>query len=93
MKKDPVRAFRDKKDLVSPESIEVPDMLHEMGNKLHLISGRAERLRRKLAGNETAEKNLSIILSQSERAVHLLEGLRKRIDLNENLTKQEKKEK
>ncbi len=55
---------------------EMRDLLHEIGNKLHVISGRADRLRRKLSGNTLAEKNLTIILSQSERATKTLGDIR-----------------
>jgi len=51
-------------------------MIHELGNKLHVIGGRASRLRRKLAENELADKNLSIILDQSEIAARTLAELR-----------------
>ena len=46
--------------------------LHDLGNNLHVISGRAERLRRKLPGNELVERNTSIILEQSKKAAAAL---------------------
>jgi len=48
------------------------ELLHDMGNKLHVISGRAERLRRKIPDNELVEKNTSIILAQAQEAAHAL---------------------
>jgi signal transduction histidine kinase len=54
----------------------IRDLIHELGNKLHVIAGRADRLRRKLPENELAEKNLSIILDQSEMATRTLGELR-----------------
>jgi len=59
-----------------PAVREVRERLHEMGNKLHVISGRAQRLRRKLPDNEEAQRNLSIILAESERAATILGEIR-----------------
>jgi len=56
---------------------EVRDLLHDLGNKLHVIAGRADRLKRKLADNETADQNLSIIVSQVRIAWETLERLRR----------------
>ncbi len=79
------------KEAPFPGSREVRNLLHYLGNKLHVIAGRADRLKRKLPGNETADKNLSIILSQSREAVKSLEDLRRLLVTESIDTKREKK--
>ena len=50
--------------------------LHEIGNSIHVIAGRANRLKNKLEGNELAEYNLSVIIEQSEKVGQTLEEIR-----------------
>jgi signal transduction histidine kinase len=50
-------------------------LAHEIGTPLNVIGGRAETLRRKLAGNELAEKNLGIITAQIERIARIVRSM------------------
>jgi len=53
-----------------------------MGNKLHVISGRAERLRRKFPGNELVERNTDVILAESRKAAFTLGRCRDMITIH-----------
>jgi DNA-binding transcriptional MerR regulator len=55
------------------------EFLHDLGNRLHIIGGRANLLKNKLAGNAVAERNLSIILSQVEMAANALKTHREAV--------------
>ncbi|MEK6579076.1 MAG: ATP-binding protein [Bdellovibrionota bacterium] len=50
-------------------------LAHEIGNPLGVIRGRAEYLEMQLKGNESAEKNLHIIISQIDRVSELIKSL------------------
>jgi two-component system NtrC family sensor kinase len=50
-------------------------LAHEIGTPLNVIGGRAETLRRKLTGNELADKNLGIITSQIDRIARIVRGM------------------
>lgn len=60
----------------TPRVRRMRDLLHEMGNKVHVIAGRAERLRRKSPENELVCRNASIILDQAEQAARSLAEIR-----------------
>ncbi|MCI0567525.1 MAG: ATP-binding protein [Acidobacteria bacterium] len=47
-------------------------LAHEIGTPLNVIGGRAESLRRKLSGNEFADRNLSIIVTQIDRIARIV---------------------
>jgi len=47
-------------------------LAHEIGTPLNVIGGRAESLRRRLSGNEFADKNLEIIVSQIDRIARIV---------------------
>jgi signal transduction histidine kinase len=69
-----------------PDVRAIRNMIHDLGNKLHVIAGRADRLRRKLPDNELAEKNLSIILEQSEMASRTLGEMRSQFLANQPIS-------
>ncbi len=48
---------------------------HEIGTPLNIISGRAEIIKRKLEDNGEAQKNLGIILQQTERITKIIQQL------------------
>jgi signal transduction histidine kinase len=50
-------------------------LAHEIGTPLGVIVGRAESLRRKLAGNERAQRSLQIIAGQIERISTTVKGM------------------
>src|SRR5262249_24394554 len=50
-------------------------LAHEIGTPLNVIVGRAESLRRKLQGNDPAERNLAIITGQIERIATTVKGM------------------
>jgi signal transduction histidine kinase len=50
-------------------------LAHEIGTPLNVIVGRAESLRKKLQGNEPAERNLQIITGQIERIATTVKGM------------------
>jgi signal transduction histidine kinase len=50
-------------------------LAHEIGTPLNVIVGRAESLRKKLQGNEPAERNLKIITGQIERIATTVKGM------------------
>ena len=50
-------------------------LAHEIGTPLGVIVGRAESLRRKLAGNERAQRSLQIITGQIERIATTVKGM------------------
>jgi hypothetical protein len=50
-------------------------MIHDMGNRLHIIAGRANRLRNKVRGCELTEQNTSIIIDQVDQAERILQDL------------------
>jgi two-component system, NtrC family, sensor kinase len=50
-------------------------LAHEIGTPLNVIGGRAEALRRKLQGNDVADKNLTIIVTQIERIARIVRGM------------------
>ncbi len=50
-------------------------LAHEIGTPLNVIGGRAETLRRKLSGNELADRNLGIITAQIERIARIVRGM------------------
>jgi signal transduction histidine kinase len=50
-------------------------LAHEIGTPLGVIVGRAESLRRKLAGNERAQRSLEIITGQIERIATTVKGM------------------
>ncbi len=50
-------------------------LAHEIGNPLGVIRGRAELALKQVVGNEIAEKNLTIILSQIDRISGLIQAL------------------
>ena len=50
-------------------------LAHEIGTPLNVIGGRAEALRRKVAGNEPAERNLRIISEQIDRITRIVRSL------------------
>ena len=50
-------------------------LAHEIGTPLNVISGRAEALRRSVAGNEAQEKKLRIISEQIERIVEIVRDM------------------
>lgn len=51
-------------------------LLHDIGTPLHVIGGRADLLRRKLADSEIAVRNLSIIQDQVQRIIALVDNYR-----------------
>lgn len=50
-------------------------LAHEIGTPLNVILGRAESLRRSHPGGGTAERNLGIIVSQSERIARIVRDM------------------
>lgn len=74
------KSMRYGRECPSTDSQANVELLHDMGNRLHIIAGRANLLRRKMVGNDVAERNLTIILSQSKRADKILNALRKTKD-------------
>ncbi len=50
-------------------------LAHEIGTPLNVIVGRAESLRKKLQGNDPAERNLRIITGQIERIATTVKGM------------------
>ncbi len=50
-------------------------LAHEIGTPLGVIVGRAESLRKKLAGNERAQRSLQIITGQIERIATTVKGM------------------
>jgi signal transduction histidine kinase len=50
-------------------------LAHEIGTPLNVIGGRAEALRRKLAGNDLADKHLGIITSQIDRIARIVRNM------------------
>jgi len=50
-------------------------LAHEIGTPLSIISGRAELMKRKLDGKEGTEKNLDVILHQTERITKIIQQL------------------
>ncbi len=55
------------------------DLLHDMGNRIHIIGCRANLLRRKMGGHALSEKHLSIILTQTEQAETILNTMMNRV--------------
>jgi hypothetical protein len=53
-------------------------LLHDIGTPLHVIGGRADLLKRKLADSEIAVRNLSIIQEQVQRIIALVNNYRSR---------------
>ena len=53
------------------------EMFHDLGNRFHVMGGRANLLRRKMAGNPVTDRNLAIILAQVESAEGILKAMRK----------------
>ena len=51
---------------------EARELAHLLGNPLHIIAGRARLLLKKMPENETAKRNLDIILSQAERMEEII---------------------
>ncbi len=50
-------------------------LAHEIGTPLNIISGRAELMKRKLDDKEGTEKNLDVILHQTERITKIIQQL------------------
>ena len=50
-------------------------LAHEMGTPLNIIGGRAEMAKRRLEDKEGAEKNLDIIIQQTERITRIIQQL------------------
>lgn len=50
-------------------------LAHEIGTPLNVISGRAEALQRRVAGNAPLEKHLEIIIAQIDRIVRTMHGM------------------
>lgn len=50
-------------------------LAHEIGTPLNIISGRAELTKKRVAGQEEAQKNLEIILLQSEKISKIIRQL------------------
>lgn len=50
-------------------------LAHEIGTPLNVIAGRAEILQRRLAGNETAEQGLGIVLEQIDRISRIVRSM------------------
>ncbi len=50
-------------------------LAHEIGNPLGVIRGRAELILNQVKGNETAEKNLEVIVGQIDRISGLIQSL------------------
>jgi signal transduction histidine kinase len=50
-------------------------LAHEIGTPLNIIAGRADLTMRKLGGNEEAQKNLNIIVQQTERITKIIQQL------------------
>ena len=50
-------------------------LAHEIGTPLNVIGGRAEALMRRLAGHQSAERNLGIIVSQIDRIARIVRGM------------------
>ncbi|MBM4339637.1 MAG: HAMP domain-containing protein [Deltaproteobacteria bacterium] len=53
----------------------VSGLAHEIGTPLNIIGGRAEFIKRKLDDREGAEKNLNIIIHQTERITKIIQQL------------------
>jgi signal transduction histidine kinase len=51
------------------------ELAHEIGTPLNIISGRAELAKKKLDERETTEKNLDLILQQTERITKFIQQL------------------
>ena len=51
------------------------ELAHEIGTPLNIIYGRAELIRRKLEDKEELQKNLDIILHQTERITRIIQQL------------------
>lgn len=50
-------------------------LAHEIGTPLNVILGRAESVRRSLAGQEPADRELGIVVSQSERIARIVRDM------------------
>jgi signal transduction histidine kinase len=50
-------------------------LAHEIGTPLNIISGRAELMKRRLENKEGTEKNLDVILNQTERITRIIQQL------------------
>jgi signal transduction histidine kinase len=50
-------------------------LAHEIGTPLNIISGRAELMKRRLESKEGTEKNLDVILNQTERITKIIQQL------------------
>jgi two-component system NtrC family sensor kinase len=50
-------------------------LAHEIGTPLNVISGRVEALQRKIPADETAQRNVQIILSQIDRIARTVHGM------------------
>jgi signal transduction histidine kinase len=50
-------------------------LAHEIGTPLNIISGRAELAKRRLENNEEVQKNLDIIVQQTERITKIIQQL------------------
>lgn len=50
-------------------------LAHEIGNPLGVIRGRAELVLNSIRGNESAEKNLDVVISQIDRISRLIQSL------------------
>ncbi|MBM4309242.1 MAG: HAMP domain-containing protein [Deltaproteobacteria bacterium] len=53
----------------------VSGLAHEIGTPLNIVGGRAEFIKRKLDDREGAEKNLNIIIQQTERITKIIQQL------------------
>jgi signal transduction histidine kinase len=50
-------------------------LAHEIGTPLNIIAGRTELAKRRLGENEEAQKNLNIVLQQTERIIKIIQQL------------------
>jgi signal transduction histidine kinase len=50
-------------------------LAHEIGTPLNVISGRAELMKRRLEDRQASEKNLDVILNQTERITKIIQQL------------------
>lgn len=50
-------------------------LAHEIGTPLNIISGRAELMKRRLEDKQASEKNLDVILNQTERITKIIQQL------------------
>lgn len=71
---------------------EARELAHRLGNPLHVIAGRARLLIKKMPGNETAKRNLDIILSQAERMEGIIREMLDQVDCREERPGQKREE-